>query len=173
MYPLSNSALNASSLIIQTPIGSLWAMANNTGLCYLKFIDSDISLSLENNNKENKILRLVVQQMREYFEGRLHTFSIPLDISGTVFQKLAWKTLCSVPYGDITTYSKQAQMMGRDNAFRAVGNANARNPICIIIPCHRIVRCDAQIGGYAYGMDRKQWLIAHEAKHRPRLESSI
>ena len=168
MYPLNDS------LVIETPIGFLLAIVNDRGLFSLRVIESKEAWMGQFVTLKGQALLADVQlQLTNYFKGSLDMFSIPLDLRGTTFQQLVWSSLCTVPYGDISTYKVQAESIGKPKAFRAVGHANALNPISIIIPCHRIVRTDKKIGGYAYGYERKAWLIAHEAKHRPTLLSSI
>jgi methylated-DNA-[protein]-cysteine S-methyltransferase len=106
-------------------------------------------------------------QLDRYFEGELIDFDIPMDMQGTDFQRSVWASLCEIPYGDTISYKELAQWVGNPNAFRAVGLANGRNPIALIVPCHRVIAANGQLGGYGGGLDRKTWLLEHEAKHRP------
>jgi methylated-DNA-[protein]-cysteine S-methyltransferase len=102
-------------------------------------------------------------QLEEYFRGARTEFDLQLNPSGTAFQQAVWKALREVPYGETTTYGAIAQRVGRPTASRAVGAANGRNPLCIVVPCHRIVGSAGALTGYAYGVDRKRWLLDHEA----------
>jgi methylated-DNA-[protein]-cysteine S-methyltransferase len=106
-------------------------------------------------------------QLDRYFEGDLIDFDIPMDLQGTDFQRRVWASLCEIPYGDTISYKELAQWVGNPTAFRAVGLANGRNPIALIVPCHRVIAANGQLGGYGGGLDRKTWLLEHEAAHRP------
>lgn len=105
--------------------------------------------------------------MDEYFAGRRTGFDVSVMAEGTVFQRSAWEALCSIDYGTAISYGEQARRMGRPTAVRAVGTANGRNPIPIIIPCHRVIAADGSLGGYSAGIDIKRWLLDHERRHRP------
>jgi O-6-methylguanine DNA methyltransferase len=105
-------------------------------------------------------------ELTGYFAGRLETFSLPLAPCGTQFQQAAWQQLLRIPYGETRSYAQQAQAIGKHGAARAVGAANARNPIAIVIPCHRVIGADGCLTGYASGLEHKRWLLAHEARYR-------
>ncbi len=102
-------------------------------------------------------------QLRDYFEGRLTGFDLPLNPQGTQFQMRVWKQLCGIPFGETISYAELARRIGNPKASRAVGMANSRNPISIIVPCHRVIGADNSLTGYAGGLDRKRALLAHEA----------
>jgi len=106
-------------------------------------------------------------QLGAYFAGRLTRFDLPLATDGTAFQRIVWAVLREVPYGETVSYGELAVLVGRPGAARAVGSANARNPIALIVPCHRVIGAGGTLTGYAYGIERKRWLIDHEARHRP------
>ncbi|HEV8259462.1 MAG TPA: methylated-DNA--[protein]-cysteine S-methyltransferase [Burkholderiales bacterium] len=106
-------------------------------------------------------------QMRAYFDGRLTEFDLPLAPQGTEFQLRVWRELRGIPYGETISYAELARRIGRPQASRAVGHANARNPISIVVPCHRVIGADNSLTGYAGGLERKRMLLAHEAKHCP------
>lgn len=106
-----------------------------------------------------------VRELGEYFEGSRLTFSVRLDPPGTAFQHEVWQALEAVPYGTTTTYSQLAQHINRPKAQRAVGSANGRNGISIIVPCHRVVGSDGRLRGYGSGLWRKAWLLNHEKRH--------
>lgn len=105
-----------------------------------------------------------VRQLDEYFEGRRLTFEIPLAPHGTEFQRLVWKALCDIPFGQTVSYGHLAREIGNPKGMRAVGLANGRNPISIIVPCHRVIGSNGSLTGYGGGLDRKQWLLTHEAR---------
>ncbi len=101
-------------------------------------------------------------QLAEYFAGRRRRFDVPLKGSGTPFQQRVWQELVRIPFGTTITYAQLAQRIGQPTAARAVGHANGRNPISIIVPCHRVIGADGKLTGYAGGIDNKQWLLAWE-----------
>lgn len=103
-------------------------------------------------------------QLEAYFAGELQSFDVPVALRGTEFQRLVWSELQRVPYGATVTYGELAARVGRASAVRAVGAANGRNPVSIIVPCHRVVGADGTLTGYAGGLERKRWLLAWEAK---------
>ncbi len=104
-------------------------------------------------------------QLRAYFAGRLTEFDLPLAPQGTEFQLCVWQELRGIPYGETISYAELARRIGKPNASRAVGMANSRNPISIIVPCHRVIGADNSLTGYAGGLERKRMLLAHEAKN--------
>lgn len=107
----------------------------------------------------------IENEIESYFAGKLKTFKTPFSTTGTPFQKIAWDALIKIPYGETKSYLEQANMINHPSAHRAVANANGSNNLAIIIPCHRILRNNGKLGGYAGGIDRKKWLIEHEKKH--------
>jgi methylated-DNA-[protein]-cysteine S-methyltransferase len=111
---------------------------------------------------EHAVLALAVRQLREYFEGSRTEFDIPLAPEGTAFQKEAWSVLRSIPFGTTMSYGEQAAALGDRNRARAVGAANGRNPIPIIVPCHRVVGSNGHLTGFGGGIDAKAWLLDHE-----------
>ena len=144
--------------IFKSPIGNLEIIATDKGIRKIMFTDSPIS-------KVHKMYEQVEnckKQLQEYFAGERKQFTLDLDIQGTEFQKLVWMTLLTVPFGKTLSYLEIAKMIGDPNAVRAVGMANNKNNIPIIIPCHRIVGAKGELTGYAGGLWRKDWLIKHE-----------
>jgi len=105
----------------------------------------------------------VGQQLAEYFAGARHSFDLPLKLAGSPFQLRVWRELIRIPYGTTITYSQLAQRIDRPSASRAVGHANSRNPISIIVPCHRVIGASGNLTGYAGGLDAKRWLLDREA----------
>jgi methylated-DNA-[protein]-cysteine S-methyltransferase len=109
-----------------------------------------------------------IAQLRAYFDGSLTEFDLPLAPHGTEFQITVWRELCNIPFGETISYAELARRIGRPTASRAVGHSNARNPISIIVPCHRVIGADNSLTGYAGGLGRKRMLLAHEAgAHAP------
>src|SRR4030095_12293191 len=100
--------------------------------------------------------------LKEYFSGVRHDFDLPLDIQGTAFQKRVWEQLRRIPYGKTASYRDIARMIGKKTAYRAVGNANGKNPLCIIVPCHRVIAADGSLGGYSGGLKIKTQLLKLE-----------
>jgi methylated-DNA-[protein]-cysteine S-methyltransferase len=102
------------------------------------------------------------RQLEEYFAGSRREFDLPLRMQGTEFQQRVWRSLMKIRYGETLSYGEQARRIGNSNASRAVGLANGRNPICIVVPCHRVIGADGSLTGFGGGLDRKRWLLAHE-----------
>lgn len=113
----------------------------------------------------NGILDQTVGELDEYFGGERRSFSLPLDPLGTEFQRAVWFGLARIPYAETTSYGKQAAELGRPSAVRAVAAANGRNPISIVLPCHRIIGADGSLTGFAAGLEVKAWLLNHESGH--------
>ena len=107
----------------------------------------------------------VARQLEEYFTGRRRVFDLPIRLEGTEFQRRAWRMLMEIPYGQTRSYGEQAKRIGNPNASRAVGLANGRNPIPIVVPCHRVIGADGSLTGFGGGIERKRWLLAHEGLH--------
>jgi methylated-DNA-[protein]-cysteine S-methyltransferase len=117
------------------------------------------------------LLRTAVQQLDEYFAHTRTVFDLPLRAEGTAFQRQAWQALSMIPYGETRSYAQQARAVGRPTATRAIGAANGRNPIAIIVPCHRVIGSDGTLTGYAGGEPVKRWLLRHEgAQKRAQLD---
>ncbi len=114
--------------------------------------------------QSNPLLKATCEQLDEYFEGRREIFNLALKPQGTVFQRSAWEALLRIPYGETRSYLQQAQSLNNPKAIRAVGQANSRNPIAIIIPCHRVIGKNGTLTGYAGGLDRKTQLLELEQR---------
>lgn len=111
---------------------------------------------------DDPIARRAVDQLTEYFAGERTAFDLPLDPVGTEFQVAAWRALGEIPYGETRTYGEQAAGIGRPTAVRAIGAANGKNPLSIVLPCHRVVGADGSLTGFAGGLDAKRFLLTHE-----------
>jgi methylated-DNA-[protein]-cysteine S-methyltransferase len=112
--------------------------------------------------RDDAAFRQAREQLGAFFAGELCTFELPLNLHGTPFQKQVWQGLLSIPYGTTMSYGQLAERIGRPAASRAVGAANGKNPIGIIVPCHRVIGANGTLTGYGGGLDRKQWLLTHE-----------
>jgi len=110
-------------------------------------------------------LQKTARQLEQYFKGERRDFDLPLRLDGTEFQKRAWRNLMEIGYGETRSYGEQARRIGNANASRAVGLANGKNPIPIVVPCHRVIGANGSLTGFGGGIDRKRWLLAHERLH--------
>jgi methylated-DNA-[protein]-cysteine S-methyltransferase len=119
--------------------------------------------------QDDALLRRAREQLWAYFAGELLDFDLPLDAAGTPFQQRVWSALRSIPYGQTVSYAEIARRIDLPTASRAVGAANGRNPIALIVPCHRVIGANGTLVGYGGGLDRKQWLLRHEAEILARL----
>ena len=115
--------------------------------------------------QETTLIKEAYLQLTEYLKGERKTFDLPLNPQGTDFQKRVWKALCDIPYGEVRSYKQIAESIGNPKAVRAVGMANNRNPLLIIVPCHRVIGADGKLVGYAAGLDKKAFLLGLEAKY--------
>jgi methylated-DNA-[protein]-cysteine S-methyltransferase len=118
------------------------------------------------SERDDAGLAPIVGQLNAYFAGELTDFEIPMDLRGTDFQRRVWSELCGIPYGETISYGELARRVGNPKASRAVGLANGRNPIAIVVPCHRVIGADGSLTGYGGGLERKVWLLEHEASRR-------
>jgi O-6-methylguanine DNA methyltransferase len=154
---------------IDTPVGLLIAGANDDALVQLEFCDrSSIERRLHGVRRRftgsvvtgsNECLLELTRQLSQYFAGERREFELPLEYPGTPFQEKVWATLLQIPYGQTWSYLKMAQRIGDVNATRAVGTANGTNPIAIVIPCHRVINANGELGGYGGGLWRKRILL--------------
>ena len=161
---------------LTTPLGPMFVCATDNGICLLEFVDrrmletefKDLQRLLKAKiiSGDNAHITLAKKEIAEYFIGTRMQFSVPIDSPGSEFQQEAWKGLQQISYGTTSTYESQAQLIGRPKAIRAIASANGYNRISIIIPCHRVLRKDGHLGGYGGGLERKQWLLEHEKRHR-------
>lgn len=146
--------------IINTKMGKLVILASDKGIKEL-FFENRIPKNITAKKKENEVLRKATKQLKEYFKGERKSFNIPLDLDGTIFQKQVWQALRKIKFGTTISYKEQAKMINKPKAYRAVGTANGKNPIPIIIPCHRVVSSNG-LGGFSGGMHNKIFLLDHE-----------
>jgi methylated-DNA-[protein]-cysteine S-methyltransferase len=150
--------------IVQSPIGNLTLVSNYQALTGVYMSDDHEGPKPDAGwQPDGKKFDAVSRQLAAYFAGELHEFNVPLDPQGTEFQKKVWRELCRIPFGETISYGELARRIGQPTASRAVGLANGRNPIAIIVPCHRVIGADGSLTGYGGGIDRKKWLLEHEA----------
>lgn len=148
---------------IMTPFGPVAVVASDDGLRVVSFTgDTRSSTSDPVEDDSHPVVARTLAQLREYLTGTRMEFDLPLVLDGTEFQVAAWRALARVPYGETASYAMQAASIGRPTATRAVGVANGRNPVAIVLPCHRIVGSDGSLTGFAGGLEAKRWLLAHE-----------
>jgi len=142
---------------MNTPIGILKIQASEQGITRV-----DFSASENKAVHTSKLTNRCKQQLKEYFDGKRKTFDLVLDQQGTLFQKTIWDCLIQIPFGQAVSYLDIANMANNSKAVRAVGAANGKNPISIIVPCHRVIGSNGTLTGYAGGLERKSWLLKHE-----------
>lgn len=143
----------------KTPIGTAKIIGDSKGICAISIIDENIETSIT----IPKILVDCVNQLDDYFKGKRTSFNLKLNPIGTNFQQKVWKSLQEIPFGKTRTYLEQSKLLGDKKAIRAVASANGKNPIWIVIPCHRIIGSNGSLTGYAGGIWRKKWLLNHES----------
>ena len=156
-----------ASTTIDSPVGPLVAIATERGLSHLLFSDGEDAARAHRPPDDPKPFADLARQLAEYFAGDRRSFDIELDPSGTEFQLLVWQGLRTIEFGETISYAELATRIGNTKAVRAVGGANNRNPISIVIPCHRVIGKDGSLVGYGGGIDRKRTLLDLEG-HRPR-----
>lgn len=144
-------------MLITSPIGNLKIVANGDEIIEISFCDNCEQMEIS-NNKRSKILTHCADEISAYFRGEISKFSVKFKIEGSDFEKSVYEALLKIPYGEVLTYKQLATKINRPKAYRAVGNANAKNKIPIIIPCHRVVASNG-IGGYSGGLWRKSRLL--------------
>lgn len=144
----------------QSPIGLIELVEEDGYLTVASFMDEQKSQP----TATTPLLQKVLQQLDNYFAGKLKQFELPLRPAGTAFQQTVWNQLIQIPFAETITYLHMAKRLGNVKAIRAAASANGKNPLAIIIPCHRVVGADGKLTGYAGGLHRKQWLLEHEAK---------
>jgi O-6-methylguanine DNA methyltransferase len=156
-----------TSCSINTPLGTMTAVADENTLYLLDFSDSKYveqhidQLHAKIEPGTNKMLTLITTELNDYFAGNLKSFTTPVRFTGTSFQQKSWQILLTIEYGQTRSYAQEAMILGNKNAYRAV----ATNKLAIIIPCHRIIANNGTLCGYAGGIERKKWLLEHEQKN--------
>ncbi|MDB9960812.1 methylated-DNA--[protein]-cysteine S-methyltransferase [Oceanihabitans sp.] len=148
--------------IINSPLGVTKIVGDDRGIASVTVL-----------NSEEKITDIIpqeledcVDQLKEYFQGERQQFNFQINPKGTEFQKRVWQKLLSIPFGKTTSYLELSKQLGDVKAIRAVANANGKNPLWIVVPCHRVIGSDGSLTGYAGGLQRKQWLLEHESPYK-------
>jgi len=153
---------------LDTPIGELGLVASELGLRRVLWArEAAETMPAADARACSLLLDEAAWQLGEYFDGERTAFELPLDLEGTPFQRRAWLALAEIPYGETVSYAAQAARLGRPDAVRAVGAANGRNPVPIVLPCHRVVGSDGSLTGFGGGLDLKRALLDHESGRRP------
>ena len=161
--PAARDSEPAWNTVLETPFGSLRIAGTAQGLTIVGFTAGDQPPRQERNGEgHTELVREAKQQLHEYFEGRRRCFTLPVAPAGTPFQRRVWEELQNIPWGATTTYREIARRIGQPTAVRAVGSANGRNPVAIVIPCHRVIGSDGSLTGYAGGIATKRRLLQHE-----------
>ena len=147
---------------IETPIGNAKIVGDSDGIA---------AVSIEDTNEElsqviPESLLECATQLKAYFNDNLKTFDLKLNPEGTAFQKRVWQQLQSIPFGKTVSYLELSKQLGDVKAIRAVASANGKNPLWVIVPCHRVIGSDGSLTGYAGGLHRKQWLLNHESEYK-------
>ena len=159
------------SAVTDSPVGVLTIVASDRGLRAILWptdTDSDndgrVPIGSATDDPEHPVVAATIDQLEDYFAGERTEFDLPLDPVGTPFQQSAWSTLRTIPYAETISYGEQADRMGDRRKARAVGAANGRNPISIVVPCHRVVGTSGSLTGFAAGIETKAWLLDHERR---------
>ena len=154
---------------LESPIQQLMLTSDGESLTGLRMIEHRHAPTMTSDWKlDDSVIPFaeVKPQLAAYFNGELTEFDLPLNLQGTDFQRMIWRQLQKIPFGQTMSYGEMAQRIGNPNGARAVGAANGRNPISIIIPCHRLIGSTGKLTDYGGGLERKEWLLAHEYSHR-------
>ena len=145
----------------QSPIGWLHIQSTDEAIVAIEFCES-----VTEDEVPHALTQEACTQLQAYFASKRHRFELPIQLRGTTFQQQVWRQLMQIPYGATISYLTLARLMGNAKSIRAVAHANARNPLAIIVPCHRVIGEDGSLVGYAAGIWRKQWLLEHESSAR-------
>lgn len=161
--------MNFAYKIMPSPVGNLKLVASDKGLVAILWQNDKpkrVRLGALVLNNDHPILLETERQLNEYFQGKRKSFSLNLDLIGTKFQNDVWQSLLAIPFGETRSYGQIARQLGNPQAMRAVGAANGRNPISIIVPCHRVIGASGKLTGFAGGLDVKAHLLGLENKER-------
>lgn len=164
---MSPARATTATSTYDSPVGRLTLIASEAGLRSVLWDGGDpapvrLAAPHRETDRAAAVLEEACRQLDDYFAGVCTSFDLPLDLQGTAFQQDAWRALAEIPFGETRTYAQQARRLGRPSAFRAVGAANGRNPLSIVLPCHRVVGSNGSLTGFAGGLETKRWLLEHE-----------
>jgi len=157
--------MGIAQMKIESKIGTLYLVASEKGLKGVFWEKQNVPFQ-DGLGRTSEILRQSEKEIAEYLDGSRKQFNIELDPDGTEFQKKVWACLSKIPYGETRSYKDIAIELNDPNASRAVGTANGQNPLCIVVPCHRVISSDGSLGGYSGGLDRKEQLLMLEKNRR-------
>ena len=152
--------------VVDSPVGKLTLVATDRGLAAILWENDRpgrVRLEIDAEDSRHPVLVETERQLNEYFDGTRKTFALTLDVEGTDFQRQVWDALLTIPFGETRSYGAIARQIGRPRAVRAVGAANGKNPLPIVVPCHRVIGKDGSLVGFGGGLSCKRWLLAHEA----------
>ncbi|KJR25419.1 cysteine methyltransferase [Vibrio navarrensis] len=150
--------------IAPSPLGEMTLQANDEGILGIWFTtQTTLPDDLGQENANHAVLSLALTQLDEYFTGKRTQFDLPIAAKGTAFQMQVWQALTTIPYGETWSYQELANAIGNPKAVRAVGLANGKNPVSIVVPCHRVIGKNGKLTGYAGGIERKRWLLERES----------
>ena len=156
---------------VASPLGSLTVLASDNGVHAIAY-EGDRTEQAKTNlprAEDHPIINAATEQLAMYFDGMLKVFNLPLNLCGTGFQKRVWKLLLEIPFGETRTYGDLARTLGNAGASQAVGAANGKNPVAIVVPCHRVIGASGHLTGYAGGIKKKEFLLTHEGVIQPTL----
>jgi methylated-DNA-[protein]-cysteine S-methyltransferase len=158
----------------RSPVGLLEIISDSNAITEISFVrNSDKKIPDELGKYTPPVIKQCIQELEEYFAGARKKFDVPCKLDGSDFQMRVWQELEKIPYGSTVTYAEQAQKLGDIKAIRAVGTANGKNKIAIIIPCHRVIGTNGSLTGYAGGIENKKWLLLHEQEHSDANEKGL
>jgi methylated-DNA-[protein]-cysteine S-methyltransferase len=155
--------------IIPSPIGKLKLVASDKGLAAILWENDNprrVRLGTTTEDRDHPVLHETERQLKEYFDGKRKSFSLDLDLAGTKFQNDVWRALLAIPFGETRSYGQIARQLGNPQAMRAVGAANGRNPVSIVVPCHRVIGTSGKLTGFAGGLEAKAFLLGLEDKEK-------
>ena len=152
---------------LESPLGEIVLTSSGKEITGLYTPGHSFYVEVKKRSRSSKPFRKAVKQLNEYFSGKRSHFDLPLASEGTAFQKRVWKALGNIRCGETKSYGEIAKSLKSPKSSRAVGSANSKNPLCIFVPCHRVIGADGKISGYAGGVKAKKWLLEHEAKFLP------
>ena len=163
LLKIQKKYLESKTTYYKTPIGTAKIIGDEEGIQSISVLDEDFSAPFEMTPEIPEPLKECIVQLDEYFQGTRTEFDLKLNPKGTEFQRSVWNELNNIPFGKTRTYMEQTKQIGDPKAIRAVASANGKNPIWIVIPCHRVIGSDGSLTGYAGGIWRKKWLLEHES----------
>jgi methylated-DNA-[protein]-cysteine S-methyltransferase len=165
--PTTTTSHTSITTSIDSPIGELTLTSEEGMLTGIQMHEQKHRKEIPTTfRRDDRGLANAIEQLNAYFAGELHDFDLPTRMHGTEFQRQVWAALCEIPYGETISYGELARWVGNPKASRAVGLANGRNPVAIVVPCHRVIGANGSLTGYGGGLERKVWLLEHETTYR-------